>query len=485
VPTTERTYDAIVIGAGSGGLTVAIGLAGFGRRVALVEASRVGGDCTNVGCVPSKRLIHLSGEPGARNDPAGVLAAVRATRNALSDEEDGKVSASEGIDLIRGRASLLPDRRVVVTGEQGERTLTARDVIVATGSRPRTLNIAGLPPERLLTNETLFEMERPPAHLAIVGAGPIGVEMACAFVRLGARVTLIDLAPRVLPMADPAASTTLEAALVDQGVSLRLETTVLGYDPTGEGLDVEGPDWRETLPGVGAVLVAIGRVPNTQGFGDALEVGPHGIAVNGWGRTSLRRVWAVGDVTPIAHQTHAANALGRRIVQRIALPWLPLGRKPPTIPSAVFSDPEVAWVGPTAGERRSRYHPRALVDLRVDLAGTDRGLTDGVRHGFVAVTAVRFTGRVVSATVVGPHAAELLPLLTFAVGRRTSLLRLQRLVHAYPTMAGAIGAVADEFARRTLPAIRAELVAYLRYRVLKGHPLRGRRHPFLGGRSAG
>ncbi|MGE3141500.1 MAG: NAD(P)/FAD-dependent oxidoreductase, partial [Thermoleophilia bacterium] len=431
----ESHHDAIVIGAGSGGLTVAVGLAALGRRVALVEAGAVGGDCTNVGCVPSKRLIHLSRDPALRLDPAVPLAEVRATRDGLAAREAREIAGKDGIDLIRGRATLAPGRRVTVEGAGETLRLIAPHVVIATGSRPRPLDIPGLPPERLLTNETLFELERAPGHLAIVGAGPIGVEMACAFARLGTRVTLIDLAERVLPSADPAASETLEAALVDQGVGVRLGARIIGHDAADDALLIEGPTWHEQLAGVDAVLVAIGRIPNVEAVSAAVATGPDGVAVDAWGRTSAPGVWAVGDVTPVAHQTHAANAHGRRIVQAIALPWIPRLGRPPAIPSAVFSEPEVAWVGPTAADRPARCHPEVLVDLRVDLANTDRGLTDGVRHGFLAVTAVRLTGRVVAATVVGPHASDLLPLLTYAVDRRISLLRIQRMVHAYPTFA--------------------------------------------------
>jgi pyruvate/2-oxoglutarate dehydrogenase complex dihydrolipoamide dehydrogenase (E3) component len=397
---------------------------------------------------------------------------VRATRDGLADREDHDLSSTDGIDLIRGRATLGPGRRVTISGPDGARELTAAHVVIATGSRARTLDIPGLPPERLLTNESLFELERAPAHLAIVGAGPIGLEMACAFARMGARVTLIDLESRVLAVADPEASAVLAAALRDQGIATRLGSRVTGYDVQRAALTIDGPSGAEPLADVDAVLVAIGRLPNVEGFDGTVDAGPAGIQVDRWGRTSASGVWAVGDVTPVAHQTHAANALGRRIVQRIALPWIPPIGGPPMIPSAVFSDPEVAWVGPTAAERARRCHPKALVHLRVDLADTDRGLTDGVRHGFVSVVAVRLTGRIVAATVVGPHASELLPLLTFAVSRRTSLLRLQALVYAYPTFAGAIGAVADEFARRTLPHLRSELTAYCRYRLAGGRRVR-------------
>ncbi|MGE4178097.1 MAG: NAD(P)/FAD-dependent oxidoreductase, partial [Thermoleophilia bacterium] len=435
--TPEAAYDAIVIGAGSGGLTVAVGLASLGRRVALVEAGALGGDCTNVGCVPSKRLIHLSRDHARRADPAAVLAEVRATRDGLAAREAREIAGTDGIDLIRGRATLAPGRRVSVADADGGpgRRLSAAHVVIATGSRPRPLHIPGLSSERLLTNESLFELERAPGHIAIVGAGPIGVEMACAFARLGTRVTLIDLAERVLPSADPAASEALEAALVDQGVGVRLEARIIGHDAADDALLIEGPTWHERLAGVDAVLVAIGRIPNFEAVSAAVATGPDGVAVDAWGRTSAPGVWAVGDVTPVAHQTHAANAHGRRIVQAIALPWIPRLGRPPAIPSAVFSEPEVAWVGPTAADRAARCHPEVLVDLRVDLANTDRGLTDGVRHGFLAVTAVRLTGRVVAATVVGPHASDLLPLLTYAVDRRISLLRIQRMVHAYPTFA--------------------------------------------------
>ncbi len=467
----EADHDAIVIGAGAGGLTVAVGLAALGRRVALVEGGRIGGDCTNVGCIPSKRLLHLSRDPALRADPPALLAAVRATRDGLAEREDHEVTATTGIDVIRGRAALAPGRRVTVTADGGVRVLTAPHVVIATGSRPRPLPIPGLPSDRLLTNETLFDLRDAPRHLAIVGAGAVGVEMAVAFARIGSRVTLIDTADRVLPGAEPEASGALAEALAEQGVEVRLGTGVTAADPrTGDLVTTGGPP----VTAVDAVLVAVGRVPNVEDVAAAVAVVPGGVRVDGWGRTSAPGVWAVGDVTPVSHQTHAANAHGRRIVQAIALPWIPRLGRAPVIPSAVFTDPEIAWVGPTATERARRCDPRALVDLRVDLAGTDRGLTDGVARGFVAVTAVRLTGRIVAATIVGPHAADLLPLLTFAIDRRISLLRIGRMVHAYPTHAAAIGAVADAFARRTLPHLPAEAVAYGRHRFARSAA--GRRH---------
>lgn len=462
----EDRFDAIVIGAGSGGLTVAVGLAGLGRRVALVEASRIGGDCTNTGCIPSKRLIHLSRDPGRRGDGAGILADVRATRDGLEARERREMREHPGITLIEGRAAFTAPHAVEVDG----RVLTAPHVVIATGSRARRIEIPGLPPERLLTNENLFELRVPPAHLAIVGAGAIGLEMASAFTALGTRVTLVDTEDRVLGRAAPEAADAVATAMRGRGIDLLLGSGVTGFDAAAGALLVRTPSGPREVPAVERVLVAVGRVPNVDGMGldrAGIQPGPQGIPVDGWGRTRVRGVWAVGDVTPGSHQTHAANALGRRIVQRIAFPWLPPLGRPPLIPSAVFSDPEVAWVGCSAAEIARRCDPEAVVRVRVDLADTDRGLTDEVRHGFVVIDAVRLTGHILGATVVGPAASELIAVITLAMNRRTSLLRLSRQVYAYPTHAGAIGRAADDFARRTLGNLRGEATAYARHRFAR------------------
>ena len=467
MPVKPEAFDAIVIGAGAGGLTVASGLAGFGRRVALIEARRVGGDCTNTGCIPSKRLIHLARHDPAWDDSARLFTDVRATRDRLAARERHELLAHPRIELIEGRASFAWTRTVDVTGAHGRRTLTARHVVVAAGSRPRTIAIPGLPDERLLTNANLFDLDIAPRHLAIVGAGAIGVEMASAFTRLGTRITLIDLEDRVLPQAIPEASAAVLQALKTQGVDVLLRARVAGYEESGRLLIVDTERGVRRIDGVDRVLLATGRIPNVEDLDLAaaeIPVGSEGIPVDSWGRTRARGVWAVGDVTPGSHQTHAANALGRRVVQRIIFPWLPLGR-PPVIPSAVFSDPEVAWVSRPPREAPRRRGLAGRTRITVDLADTDRGLTDGIHRGFVAVEATRLTGGIVSATVVGPGASEMIAVFALAMTRRTSLLRLARMSYAYPTFSGAIGAVADEFARRTFERPGAEIRAYVRSRL--------------------
>jgi dihydrolipoamide dehydrogenase len=463
----SETFDAVVIGSGSGGLTAAIGLARFGKRIALVERGPVGGDCTNTGCIPSKRLIHLARYTGASASGASILADVRATRDGLSHKERQELEADPNITLIVGHGTLAGTGQVVVRSTDGERTISAPHIIIATGSRPHQLEIPGLPADRLLTNETLFELTAPPVHLAVVGAGAIGLEMAMAFRRLGSRVTVIDIADRVLPTADPAASPVIHEALEAMDITVHLSARTGAYAPTGGRLTLETPGEDVHVPEVDAVLVAVGRRPNIDDIGlEHVGITPDadGIPVDGWGRTSAKGIWAVGDVTPGSHTTHEANASGRRIIQRIALPWLPPIGSPPPIPSAVFTDPEVAWVGLTHAQVARRYHASAVTRITVALAATDRGLTDGLARGFVSIDAIRLTGRIIGATIVGPNASDLIATVALAMNRGISLLRLSRQTYAYPTFAGAIGAAGDEFARATLPHLRREAGAYLRFR---------------------
>lgn len=472
-----RNVDAVVIGAGPGGLTVAMGLAGLGRRVALVESGRVGGDCTNTGCIPSKRLIHLARAGGTRA-AEHAMADVRATRDGLAQRELRDIMDHPGIDLIDGQAVLDGPRRVRVTTSGAEVILAAPHVVIATGSDAVVVPIPGLPADRTLTNEDLFEIEHPPEGLVIVGGGPMGVEMAGALAALGSRVTIVEATPRLLPGAVPEASAAVTRALAGQGVTVLTATRATGYDPAASVLSVTGADGPHDVTDVTAVLMAAGRRPRTAhlGLGSAgVTTTPSGhIPVDRWGRTSARGVWAVGDVVPGSHQTSAAGALGRRIVQRLALPWLPPIGRVRAVPSAVFSRPEVAWVGRIADDLDDHCHPDVITRVRVDLPDTDRGLTDGIPEGFVMIDAVRLTGRIVGATVVGPGASDLITVLALAIDRRASLFSMARLTYPYPALSGAIGTAADAFARETLGNLPREAARYARYRLARPP---GRRQP--------
>jgi dihydrolipoamide dehydrogenase len=455
-------YSTAVIGAGSGGLTVAIGLAAFGKPVALIEGGAVGGDCTNVGCIPSKTLIHAA-EHGA--DAATVLATVQQKRDHLRDEETALVQQIKNLNYIHGRACFVSARELEVTHADGSRRKISADrIVIAAGSRPREIEIPGLTPERLLTNENLFELADAPRHLAIVGAGVIAMEMAFAFRKLGSHVTIITQDRRVLTSGPQAASEVLAESLREQAIDLCYGVTVAGYDSATETLRLSD---GTAIPGVDRVLLAIGRARNIDRLG--LEragvqfSSENGIAIDSYGRTNVPGIYAIGDVTPTSRWTHSAGAQGRRVVQRIAFPWLPAWSREPLYPSATFSDPEVATVGLQPEQIARRYHPGLIKTLRVELSSTDKGYTEGIKRGFIQIYVLRLSGRILGATIVGPRAAEMISFFTLAISERLSLYRLYRLVYPYPTHSSGIQTLADTFLRETLPRVPAELGALLRY----------------------
>ena len=465
-------YSTIVIGAGSGGMTVAIGLSGLGRQVALIEGNQVGGDCTNVGCVPSKTLIHLARNFKTGMDPDAVLQEVIRKRDALRDKETEEVQHIENLTFVRGMAKFISPKALEVSLNGNTRQLTGENIVIATGARPRWLDIPGLPAERALTNESLFDLTNAPKHLVIVGAGVIALEMAFAFQKLGTQISMFALDSRPLITAIPEASETIQAELEARRISTYYNATAKCFDESIRTLTLKQGEMEITLHGVDKVLIAIGRVRNL----DKLDLDKAGIAVdprqgvlvNSFGETNVKGVYAVGDVTPTSAFTHSANAQGRRVSQRIALPLLPLAKKEPLFPNATFSDPEVATVGLAPQQLSERYHPNAIKRIRIDFkTNTDRGYTDGVEHGFIIVDAMRLTGQILHATIVGSRASEMISFFTMAISQKISLYKIYRLVYPYPTYSSGILKVADFFMRDTLANLKSEIGAYLRYRFAR------------------
>lgn len=457
-----RTYKAAVIGAGSGGLTAAIGLAGFGHDVVLIEAGPVGGDCTNLGCIPSKSLLRAAraGEP----DPLGWT---RSRRDSLRDHEEHEMATHDRIALVRGRARLT-DRRdphvVAVTSADGEVIeVRAEHIVVSTGSRPVRFDIPGLSDDRLITNEELFELDEPPAKLLIVGGGPIGLEMATAFGDMGTEVAMVELQDRLLAGEQREVSETIRSAFEARGISVHTGTSIERFDSaTGSALLADGTK----ITDVDRVLLAVGRLPNVDGLDlDAAGVasGRRGIVADDWGRTDVDGIWAIGDVTGNTLTTHGANAVGRRTVRAIALPKLPRTGSLRAIPNAVYSRPEIASVGLTVDEVE-RLHPSGRRRYTVDLATIDRGHTDAIEHGIVVVDVERFTGKVLRASIVGPGAADWIGMFTIAIDHGIGLRKLFGMVHPYPAHAQAVGQIVDDFARDTYPKLPAEWWAMVRGR---------------------
>lgn len=474
-------FNTVVIGAGSGGMTVAIGLSSLGRPVALIEGKHVGGDCTNVGCVPSKTLIHQVRKYGADGDSRAILATVQRKRDALRDKETEEVQHIEHLTFVRGYARFLGPQRLEVARDDGSREeISADNIVIATGSRPRTTDIPGLPVKRTLTNESLFDLEQAPRHLAIVGAGVVAMEMAFAFRKLGSAVSVIARSGRVLSSAAPEASQALRDSLAEHGIALLTHAAPTHYDDAAQTLSVKTRSGETMLHGVDRVLLAMGRARNLERLdleraGVAYDL-QRGVRVDSFGQTNVPGVYAIGDVTPTSHYTHSANAQGRRVVQRIAFPFLPAVGDEPLFPSAIFSDPEVAGVGMSAKEIAERYHPNVVKRIRIDMRDVDRGYTDDERHGFVLVYAMRLTGKILGVTIVGPRASEMISLFTLAMTQGISLYKLYRIVYPYPTYSNAIGKAADTWMRETLPNMSSEVTAYLRYRLARpAHQANGAR----------
>jgi dihydrolipoamide dehydrogenase len=467
-----NNFHTIVIGAGSGGMTVAVGLAGLGKQVALVEANHVGGDCTNVGCVPSKTLIHLAKHFKPGKNPDIVLQEVLRKRDALRDEETEEIKNIKNLTFIHGLARFTSPNTLAVDQADNTCEITADHIVIATGARARRLDIPGLPDERALTNESLFNLRGTPSHLVIVGAGVIALEMAFAFNKLGTQVTMFALDRRPLTTAIPEASQAIQAELVSAGITTYYGATAKVFDETRQTLTLTQGEQEITIPKVTKVLFAIGRVRNLEALDldqAGIEVDKRqGILVNTYGETQVKGVYAVGDVTPTSAFTHSANAQGRRVVQRIAFPFLPLAKKEPLFPNATFSDPEVATVGLNEKQLAANYHPGIVKRIRVDFATqTDRGYTDDVENGFIIVDAMRLTGKILHATIVGPHASEMISFFTLAMSQKISLYKIYRLVYPYPSFSSGILKVADIFMKETLSKLGNELRTYLQYRFIK------------------
>jgi dihydrolipoamide dehydrogenase len=459
---STKTYKAAVIGAGSGGLTMAVGLSNFGHDIVLIEGGKVGGDCTNVGCIPSKALLYaaLVGE----DNPLGW---VRAKRDDLAQREDHDMQEHEKIHLVRGWAKLTPKlgehHVVIVDGPDGQVEVRAENVIVSGGSKPIILPVEGLGPERVLTNENIFEMESVPDTIVLVGGGVISIEMATAFGDLGSTVHIVELADRLMGNEDPLVSSTMQNVFESRGVHVHLGTSIKKFD---ESTQIAHLTNGETIASVDKVLIGIGRRPALANLGieeAGVESSKGGIVADTWGRTSVDGVYAIGDITGNTATTHGANSIARRTIRAIALP-LPKVANPRVIPNAVYSRPQIASVGLTLAEvdamapgGRKRY-VKHLTDL-------DRGFTDDLEHGFIAVDVERFTGKILRAVIVGPSAAEMIGMFTIMIDHGIGLRKMFGTVHPYPSYSQAVGFIADEFATDTFRSLPQEWFALTQAKI--------------------
>lgn len=434
---SPRHFDIAVIGAGSGGLTVAAAAAQFGRRVVLFEKGEMGGDCLNDGCVPSKALLAAAKHAQAMRegtpfgispvepavDFAAVMAHVRRAIAAIAPNDSQQRFEGLGVSVIRAAARFRDAATLEADGE----AFTARRIVIATGARPAVPPIPGLAGVPFLTNETVFDNDVLPHHLVIIGGGPIGLEMAQAHRRLGARVTVIEAA-RPLAQDDPELADVVLARLRAEGVDIRTATAVERVSQHAGEISVEAGG--QTITG-SHLLVATGRRPNVEELGLAaagIAVTPRGITVDRGLRTSNRRAYAIGDVAG-GHFTHEAGYQAG-IVIRNALFGLP-AKASAMIPHVTYTSPELAQVGLTEAAARAAHGERIRV-LRWPFHENDRAQAEGEVEGLVKlVTSAR--GRILGAGIAGPQAGELIQPWVLAIAQGLKVGAMAGAVLPYPT----------------------------------------------------
>ncbi len=442
-PVPQSRYHLVVIGAGSAGLISAIGAAGLGARVALVERDAMGGDCLNIGCVPSKALLEYTRRHETPVSFDDAYRWLRRVRSEISAHDSVERYRTAGVDVFLGNARLEDDGTVVV----GDSRLNARRIVIATGARASLPPIPGLSDTEPLTNETLFDLKSPPSALAILGAGAIGCEMAQAFARLGVDVQLFEMAERVLPLEEEEASTAVESALKRAGVTLHLNAAVTSAARNEAGVTLRTDDLQITTD---QVLVAAGRRANTEGLGleaagVAIEDGL--VKVDAKMRTTNNKIFAAGDICSKAQFTHNADAQARIVVQN-ALFAATASADKLIIPHCTYTKPEVAHVGRS---RRDLAADNTDFDVyRVNLGELDRSRTAGDTDGYVEVLTRKGRDGILGATIVAHDAGDQIAALCLAMAHGIGLAGFGKAVLPYPTRAEYLRRLADAYNRTRL-----------------------------------
>jgi len=461
-PTPTGRYNLVVIGAGTAGLVTAIGAVGLGAKVALIEKHFLGGDCLNVGCVPSKAIIRgaraiaavreaggfgVRVAPGATADFGAVMERMRRLRADISPHDSAQRFTNLGVDVFLGAARFTgPD-----TVEVGGQTLRFAKAVIATGARAAAPAIRGLDQVPYLTNETLFSLTELPRRFGVIGAGPIGCEMAQSFARLGAEVYLIETEHGVLPREDRDAAEIVRRAMEHDGVNILCcgKDLTLARDPNGVRLQVNSHGKGFDV-GVDQLLVAVGRGPNVEGLGletVGVAFDQKGIKVNDHLQTTNPRIYACGDICSPYQFTHAADFMARIVIQNALFK----GRAKASdliIPWATYTSPELAHVGLSAKDADARGI--ALDTFTQELAKVDRAILDGETEGFVRIHVRKGTDEVVGATIVAAHAGDLIGEVTLAMRGKLGLKTISGAIHPYPTQAEAIRKVGDLYNRTRL-----------------------------------
>ncbi|HIJ86056.1 MAG TPA: mercuric reductase [Desulfuromonadales bacterium] len=476
-PEPAPCYNLVVIGGGTAGLISAAGAAGLGGKVALIERHLMGGDCLNVGCVPSKGVISASravhharnsaefGVVDGKNlgfDFGTAMERMRRLRADISHHDSARRFRDElGIDVFIGQGSFSGPDTVEVAGK----TLRFKKAAICTGARAAAPPIPGLEEAGYLTNETLFSLTELPPRMAVIGAGPIGCEMAQSFARFGSRVTLIELGPHILGREDGDAAEILHHTFIREGIDLQLGVKIVGVETSVSDkilhLECDGKRIDVTAD---AILVGVGRAPNLDGLGlekAGVKFDRSGVIVNDNLQTSNPNVYAAGDICFPFKFTHTADALARILIANALF----MGRQKVsalTIPWCTYTDPEIAHVGMYEGDAKDKGIE--LTTLTVPLSEIDRAVLDGETEGFARVHLRKGTDKILGATIVARHAGEMINEFSLAITNGLGISAIGKTIHPYPTQAEVIKRLADAYNRtRLTPFIKNLLSSWLKW----------------------
>ena len=464
----NEKYDLTIIGGGSAGLVLAVAGAKLGKKTALVEKHRIGGDCLWTGCVPSKALLKAAKvanyirnaekygitAPETIPDWQKVMEYVQSTQHAIEAEHDNPERFREmGVDVIFGNGHFESrDTFVVQDSENGQtRTLKSKKFVISTGSRPLAPPIHGLESCDYLDSENVWELAELPQRLLIVGAGPIGIELGQAFHRLGAEVTIVQRSGRILTKEDADVSEKMLNYLTSEGIDVRLNTNIAKVEKQKESINVTFAEAQNTptddnLEQVfDKILIAAGRVPNVEGLGldkIGVQIQRNGIVVNEQLQTHVKNIYAAGDVIGHYLFTHVAAFQAQLLVRNFLLPFAKKINYS-VVPWTTFCDPEVARCGLTEAEAREKYGEIDVFTL--NQADVDRAVAEGETHGFSKVIASKWRGKILGVHLVGTNAGEVIHEYVLAMQQGIPLRKLSGMMHVYPTYSTSVWRVAAKW----------------------------------------
>jgi pyruvate/2-oxoglutarate dehydrogenase complex dihydrolipoamide dehydrogenase (E3) component len=483
----EGVYNVVVIGAGTAGLVTAAGTAGLGGRVALIERNLMGGDCLNFGCVPSKALISSarlvqrireSEKWGLdQQEPQFVFEKIfermRARRAKIAPHDSQERFESLGADVFRGEARFLSAYEVEVNSQR----LRAKNFVIATGTHAAIPKIEGIDNVPYFTNETIFDgLREKPESMIVLGGGPIGCELAQTFCRFGTQVTIIQRGEQLLPREDRDVAEFLERRLINEGVRILKKTDVRALASTDAGkvavefLDRQSGDLAERTLFAEALLVAIGRTANLQGLdlkSAGVDVNERGVRVTDYLQTSQPHIYAVGDVIGPFLFTHMADAQARVVVRNVLMPFQFLRQKMDysVVPWCTYTDPEIAHVG--LGEKEAQQKNIQYDLFVVPLEDVDRAMVESEEAGFAKILTAKRSDKILGATIVAPHAGDLLHELVLAMKAGIGLATIASTIHAYPTLAELARKAGDKYNRTRLTPTAKKVFTWLYARARK------------------